>query len=419
MASFKFILKFKKSKKTGKKNPLGRVHLLYTHDSKTCEFSTGQAALSKHWNKLKGEYKVIEGANDLNEVLDTFKKKVNKVVTDLQKKEVYPDPETVKQAYEKSIRESLPESVIVQSMNHLWKGYIKYLEETPSELTGDKRAARTISSNENSRETFEAFLSENKIESIQPKNFTLAHFHKWQAYLQKAFPSSNSRSKRQKHFKAYLRHSKKLGYPIGFDTDEIKPKERPGPKLHIDEEELKVFESKELIGRKDLIRDLIIIGCNVGLRISDFKRLDKNIQGSDIVIQTQKTSEPLKIPIVPKVKALLEKYGNQLPAIPEPVFRREVKELFEELFPEKKLQIKVNGVMTTVLKSDYITPHSFIRSFVSISASKGMAVPLIAKITGKSIQVLLKHYLNASQEQAGKAMLEVWGEAPMKANKTA
>jgi phage antirepressor YoqD-like protein len=93
--------------------------------------------------------------------------------------------------------------------------------------------------------------------------------------------------------------------------------------------------------------------------------------------------------------------------------------LFEELFPEKKLQIKVNGVMTTVLKSDYITPHSFIRSFVSISASKGMAVPLIAKITGKSIQVLLKHYLNASQEQAGKAMLEVWGEAPMKANKTA
>jgi integrase len=414
MASFKFIFKCKTPVKKRKPDTKGRLHLLYTHDSMTGEFSAKLTVMQKFWDSEKGKYKKHENSIALNKALERFKGKIEAVVTDLQSRGIDPDPAAVKEAYKKALKDSRPEQAITKSMAYLWKEYIEYLKSTPSQVTGEKRSERTVNSNNNSRESFETFLSENKLQAIRPENFSLTHFHKWQAYLQKSYPSGNSQSKRLKHFKAAMKHFKKLGSKIGFDLDEVTPKEKAGLKIHIDEAELKIIEGKELIGRKDLIRDLVLIGCNVGLRISDFKRIDKNIQGNDIVIQTQKTGEPLKIPITPKVKALLEKYGNKLPVIPEPVFRKEVKALFAEVFPDRTMQVKINGKMETVSKSEYITPHSFIRSFVTISANNGIPVPLIAKITGKSVQVLLKHYLNASQEAASKAMLEVWGASPLK-----
>lgn len=417
MATYKFILKRKK--KDGKLPDAGRIYLQYGHDSLTSLIAAKKSIDKKYWDQDKGRVKgKYENKTALNAFLTSFEERVQKFVTNLETEGKSISAADIKTAWDLAEKARVPEATILLSMNNQWKAYIKYLGETTSKKTSQKRAGRTIQTNENSREAFEEFLTTNKIEAIRPEAFTITHFHRWEAFLQNKYASGNTISKRLKHFKAALKHSKKIGYPVGFDLDLIEYSEKAGHKICINDQELEIIQAKELVGRKDLIRDFIVIACNVGLRISDFKRLDKNIQGGDIVIQTQKTGEPVEIPIAPIVFVLLKKYNNVLPSIPEPVFRREVKALFKEIFPDKFLQLKVNGEMTSVHKGDYITLHSFIRTLVNKLHNKGVPVGHIAKLTGKSISVLLKHYLSASQEDASRSMRETF-TAPMAIDKTA
>lgn len=406
MASFKFILRFKNSKTTG------RIFLQYGHDSKNCLISSGRIIERKFWDFEKGKYKKHTDAALMNEALDVLKAKVNKVVAELQTKGAYPSPDKVKAAYEQSLIASLPEQEIVKSMPVLWKDFITYMETTPSRVTGYPRSPDTIRRNENNRLAFIKFLNESKIGiAIKPENFTIKHFHQWEQFLLKNFTAVNTRSKAQKHFKAFLSHHKKQGGRIGFSLDEITYKELAGHKFHIDEQELTIIEKAKLIGAKDQTRDLIILGCHLGLRISDFKRIDKNIQGDSIILQMQKTGRSIDLPIVPKVKKILEKYDYKMPRISEPVFRRDIKALYKDIFPDKFVQVKVNGEMTTLHKGDFIGPHSFIRTFVSISEARGMTPNEIAGITGKSISVLIKHYLsNSTKERNKDSMTKTWGD---------
>lgn len=427
MATIKFVLRHKKNKLTKKVDPVGRIYLQYGHNSLTALISTGRTIDRKFWDKKKGRVKKHENATTVNSYLSSFETKFDKFVTTLQAggEDINPDP--VKKAYEASLTAALPESAILHSMPHLWNDFIEHLKTTESKA-GFKRSPSTIRVNENSRTAFIDFLKANKIsQAIKPENFTVKHLHSWEKFLMTTkdkhdklrYASPNSRSKVQKHFKSYLKHIKKLGYKVGFDIELVTYIEKAGHKICIEENEIPFFEAAELTGKKEEVRDLILVALNVGMRISDFKRLSENIQDDDIVLQTQKTGEPIRIPITPMVRSILIKYAGKLPSVSEPVFRRDVKYLYKELFPDKFLQVKINGEMMTAHKSEFITPHSFIRTFVTISSNRGMTVPQIAKITGKSISVLLKHYLNVTQEDASKAMKKAWDASPLKINKEA
>lgn len=54
------------------------------------------------------------------------------------------------------------------------------------------------------------------------------------------------------------------------------------------------------------------------------------------------------------------------------------------------------------------------RTFITLSAECGMSVNSIAKLTGKTVKVLIENYLVESPEVADQEMEKAWGASPPK-----
>ncbi|MCC6837804.1 MAG: phage integrase SAM-like domain-containing protein, partial [Bacteroidia bacterium] len=290
--------------------------------------------------------------------------------------------------------------------------------------------ALTYSNQRNSIEALEGWLKAEKIESLRPEQFTVKHLTKWQDHLNQVY-SSNTVAKRLKHFKAFLRYYQELGGRTGLQLTKIKYRETEGVKIYLTEEELKTFQNAKVKGINSInvkrgakdetvyvnleqVRDLFMLQCNTGLRISDLKRVDKNITGSRIAITTKKTGVNIEIPISPTIRAILEKYKYQLPAISEQKINDGIKAIYKICFPGNKIQIRKGNDFESVHKWKLISSHDGIRTFITISAERGMTVSAISKITGKTIPVLLKHYLSQSQKVADLEMEKAWGSSPLR-----
>src|SRR5690606_31431281 len=202
----------------------------------------------------------------------------------------------------------------------------------------------------NSCNIFERFLTANAWQEITPESFTFAHLKRFQGSLNSKRRDEkgneippfkpNQQAKITKHFKACLTYITKLKKPIGFDIEEVTYKEKPGLKLSLTEEKLQALIDAELVGSDDRIRDLWVLQCSVGPRISDLRRIDKNIQGNKIILEMQKTEKVIEIPIPPQVRKILEKYDYELPRISEQKYRQCIKRIYKNLFPDDMIQIK-------------------------------------------------------------------------------
>jgi integrase len=401
MATIKFILRKDKVNAQG----VAPVYAQYTHDEKSILIATGKKLAPKHWDAKQGKATRHDDALTFNSYFNTFAKRIIKLATQLQDQDIHPLPKRVKEAYEESLKKNLPETELVRSILFLWKEYLKARKSTI--------AQRTYWSESNSMEAMQEFLNEQKQEHIIPEKFTFKHLSKWQGVLSET-KAPNTVAKRLKHFKAFLKYYLKLGGTIGFDIADLTYKERPGPKVSLTEQELKALQNHNLSGRQAEIRDLFVLQCNTGLRISDLKRLDKNIEGNKIKLAAQKTASEIVIPISPAIRQILERYKYKLPEVPDQKINKGIKDVLALAIPESKIQVKEGKGFKTIYKWQILTSHDAIRTFITLSSDRGMSVPSIAKITGKSVQVLLKHYLNNSQKIAEVEFERAWGVSPLK-----
>jgi integrase len=405
------------------------VYVQYSHDSKTLLFATGIKIEAKYWDSEDRKiyrYKDSNLQTKYNKKLKGLEGKILGIASDIEDKGGIPTVSNVKEAYEKAKRDNLPEAELSKSILVLWRDY---LETRKSGL-----AERTYNSEKNSIDALEGFLEKEKLTTLKPENFNLKHLSKFEAYLsteakksrkqkkekEEGKPlSKNTIAKRKKHFKTFLKYHLKLkGSSIGFDLSDLKYKETPAPKVYLTEEELEQFEYFEFEKEKhQKIRDLFILGCNTGLRISDLKRLDKNIVGSKIMLTTQKNNKEVAFPITPTVRRILESYNYNLPQYSEDKFRVYLREAFKICFPDSKIQVRNGKKFISTPKHELISPHDAIRTFITLSAERGMSFNSIAQIVGKAPAVILKHYLGESQKVAEKQMVEAWGYSPLRVAK--
>ena len=162
----------------------------------------------------------------------------------------------------------------------------------------------------------------------------------------------------------------------------------------------------------DNARDLLIIGLNTGLRISDFMRLDlSHIKKDTIHIIAQKTGKIAEIPINKQIEFTLNKQGGALPhSISEQKFNEYLKEIGEKVgFTEmvtggktecineaeatakgiKKVFRKVSG---TFPKYELMTSHICRRSFATNLYGQ-IPTPVIMAITGHSTETQFLTYI--------------------------
>ena len=152
------------------------------------------------------------------------------------------------------------------------------------------------------------------------------------------------------------------------------------------------------------IRDLFIIGCWTGLRISDLSRLQtSNIKDGLITITTKKTRQAVSIPITKELQAILDKHPDKLPKAPsDQHYNRELKkvceiaELNELIMAEQR---KGNLFVTAPTpKHQLITSHTARRSFATNLYRRGIPSTQLMKLTGHRTEEAFMKYIKVTNE---------------------
>lgn len=153
-------------------------------------------------------------------------------------------------------------------------------------------------------------------------------------------------------------------------------------------------------------RDVFIVGCLTGQRISDYSRINRNmftkINDIDFICITQeKTGKKVYIPLDKRVNEILDRYEGELPSITHYTVNDALQYLGELLHWTWKPNIdkKRMGRKRGERFCDMISSHTARRSFATNAHAAGIPLSSIMAVTGHSTEKSLRRYLKLHAEE--------------------
>lgn len=188
--------------------------------------------------------------------------------------------------------------------------------------------------------------------------------------------------------------------------------------IYLNETELLKLWSVDLTDqpRREIARDLFLIGAHTGLRVSDYNRLSKeNVKIENGVkmlrIKTKKTGRVVAIPLHPIVEEILKKNnGNPPKRIPDQHINELIKEVAEIAEINDVVEISYNrgGREVTECKPKYAlcVTHTARRSFCTNAYLGNVPTLDIMSISGHTTEKNFKKYIKVTAEQTAIKMSE-------------
>ena len=128
-----------------------------------------------------------------------------------------------------------------------------------------------------------------------------------------------------KKVKRVLRFAEDYGERVNqaYKSTSFKAQEEAADNIYLDRSELQAMASLAIPDQNRSMlksRDLFLIGCYTGLRVSDYTRLSKDhiviLDGMDFFeIESRKTGRLVTIPIHPQVRDIIETNNGALPSV--------------------------------------------------------------------------------------------------------
>ena len=248
-------------------------------------------------------------------------------------------------------------------------------------------------------------------------------------------------------FRALISYAQANGIEIGktalqsyrkvpiFD-DDIKAK------TYLNEQELQALYEMKLSGMKDRVRDIFMLGCYLGQRVSDYNNLTKSDftitrRGNRVVSFTQeKTNNAVVVPIsYDNVYAIAEKYDYNFPRLSHSVINRHIKKILADLsttLPSlrqtlrtaitlKEQQAEAKGTMHFerdakgyVIKPRYemVSTHTARRSCITnLYLSNRFTISQLMSISGHKSEKAFNEYICCSSEEIADAIAEIAKES--------
>jgi len=161
----------------------------------------------------------------------------------------------------------------------------------------------------------------------------------------------------------------------------------------------------------DRVRDLFLIGCYTGLRFSDFSTLDiQSIDDNFIKIKQIKTGSRVTIPIMSKLRPVLNKYPNSLPNISNQKFNDYIKFVAElaGLTETRKIKDTKGNIENENVYPLYqlVTSHCCRRSYATNMFKAGVPPMLIMSATGHKTETSFLKYIRANNDDKAKLLAE-------------
>jgi integrase len=156
-------------------------------------------------------------------------------------------------------------------------------------------------------------------------------------------------------------------------------------------------------------RDIFVMGCLVGQRVSDYKRISpdmiETIQGKRkfLHLVQVKTGKDVYIPYNDMIGSILKKYKNGLPKIYDQHLNDRIKVVGLLLgWTEPAGLMERRGLMEYPSKKrfcDAIVTHTARRTFATNAYRNGVPLSAIMAVTGHSSEEMLRRYLKLSTKE--------------------
>lgn len=287
------------------------VYVRITVDKKRSEISLKRNVSTKHWDNVRNRGKGSScQIKELNAYLDSVYGALLVCHKELLEENQVVTSEAIKSRY-------LGEDDNSKTLKDL----LSYHNDKMSVVL----KAGTMKNYYTTERYLNRFLSkERKVSDVFLKQLNYAFVTEFEHYLRnyrdpngKLLLGNNGVMKHLERFKKMLNLAIKLEWMEKNPFDQFQLKYFKYDRQFLDEGELEQLENAELKHeRLEKIRDCFVFACYTGLSYVDVKELsmDNIVKGIDgnqwISTKREKTDKPVKVPLIPRARAILEKYRN-------------------------------------------------------------------------------------------------------------
>lgn len=337
---------------------------------------------------------------DFNRRLDNIEYKIKEMLLKYENTKETPAKDELKKGLDLIFK---PDTVIVLN-DVLQVDKMNLSQYTQHLINTSPHAKNTIKSYGTFKGSLERY-EKKKRKVITFKNADIDFYNDYIKYLTKTENlSKNTVGTRIKILKTILRNADERGLDVCRDYQKksfLKPTEKTdGVYLTTDEID-KIYNLNNLPAYLERARDMFVLGCNTGLRVSDLFRVSKeNINGRDIDIKTQKTGETVSIPITAQARVIMEKYDYQFPKISNQKYNDFIKEVAKraEINDHITREYTKGGLIVreTNKKYELVSSHTARRSFATNAYLADVPTLQIMKITGHKTESAFMKYIKMS-----------------------
>ncbi len=379
------------------------IILFFSSHGKRYKFSTNQTVHPNHWDKGRQAAKGFAEASDVNGELltlskiasDTFKRFLDegKLPTADQFREKLKPQESISDLLIPRFNQfiEVSSSTRGKQANQKYRAVLKHLKNFELKK-GRKLKFDHIHSN---------FFNEFTSYSINDLNHT-----------------NNTIGKHVTMFKSFMNWAYDMDYHQKSDFRKFKIWREETDIIYLSESELMKLFNFDLRQGSSLekVRDVFCFGCFTGQRFSDIKGFKyDNIKNDSWFVRTQKTKDPIEIPLNKYALQIIEKYKSRnqvIPVISNQKTNQYLKELCELAeIDEPVTNIKYRGserIENAMPKYNFITTHTARRTFVTLSLEKGMRPETVMAITGHKDYKTFKKYIKITSRVKEIEMNQIW-----------
>lgn len=399
-------------------NKLTAVIAVAYYNGKTVKVGTGESILPKYWNAEKQCARTTQSFREHPE----FNKRLTNIASTIN---------IVLMSYKDNTDHELPTPDIFRGLiitalkkKQERQSFIQYFEDFANRTVNGEREKKGGKGGKVQSSVGKGYFTtlnhlikyrDEKKKPVDFANINLSFHKEFTQYLEGLKLSVNTIGTTFKRIKVVLNEAttKKIKIHDEFNSDDFSKRSELADTHYLTVTEIKAIQDLDLSKneRLDNVRDMLLILCDTGQRISDFYKLKPESPEADFVTVTQsKGSKRVTIPVTETFRQILRKRNGELPPrISDQRFNdyiKEVGKMVPMLHEKVSTTREQGGLKVTVIEEKYkkISSHIGRRSFSTNEYLRKTALWIIKGITGHKSETELRVYLRIGDKDAAEQL---------------
>lgn len=372
--------------------------------------SLGIKVLSKDWEQTKQRIKNrvhLTNRDENNGLLASLSNHITDEYTNLKRKGTFISKSTIANIYKSFFEDATQQD---KSLFSFLKGYIENAKSRPNPITGKVVSKSTLKDYTAVKNMLKRFNDEQY--KIDFDSITLDFYYDFIDWCYSQGYSTNYIGKHIKGLKSFMNEAVEQGLTnnLEFKKRRFQTLKEDVLEIYLTIDELNKMWKLDLTKEpyKQRIRDLFLIGCYTGLRVSDFNHINKSniivFEGVEMLkIETEKTSKNVSIPLHDIVKMIFERYNGPPKKVPSQHINKQIKIIGAsakiEHLETKTITKGGKKLHINKPKCELIMSHTARRSFCTNAYLSGMSQIDIMAISGHGTEKNFLKYIKVSPEQ--------------------